>query len=105
MCGRQDQRGDVAQAARRCGLPIQRRRLCEMSEITLGVTGMTCRDCAHQVERALESVPGGERIKGAYPEAIARIESPTAIALDALNRALPKPHALSPLPTQCQPRV
>ena len=71
-----------------------------MSEITLGVTGMTCSDCAHHVERALKSVPGVEKVKVAYPEAIARIESQTAIALETLNRALPKAYGLRPIPTQ-----
>ena len=71
-----------------------------MTEVTLGVTGMTCSACAHHVERALMSVPGVEKINVAYPEAIARIESQTGIALDILNRALPKAYALSPIPTQ-----
>ena len=71
-----------------------------MTEVTLGVTGMTCSACAHHVERALMSVPGVEKIKVAYPEAIARIESQTGIALEILNRALPKAYALSPIPTQ-----
>ena len=71
-----------------------------MSEITLGVSGMTCSDCAHHVERALKSVPGVEKVRVAYPEAIARIESQSGMALEALNRALPKAYALSPIPTQ-----
>ena len=70
-----------------------------MTEITLGVTGMTCSDCAHHVERALESVPGVERVEVAYPEAIARIGSETAIALETLNRALPKAYGLKSIPT------
>ena len=71
-----------------------------MSDITLSVTGMTCSDCAHHVERALKSVPGVEKVKVAYPEAIARIESQTAIALETLNRALPKAYGLRPIPTE-----
>ncbi len=71
-----------------------------MTEVTLGVTGMTCSACAHHVERALKSVPGVEKIKVDYPEAVARIESQTGIALEILNRALPKAYALSPIPTQ-----
>ena len=71
-----------------------------MSEITLGVSGMTCSDCAHHVERALKSVPGVEKAEVAYPEAMARIEYQTGIALETLNRALPKAYALSPIPTQ-----
>ena len=70
-----------------------------MTEITLGVTGMTCRDCAHHVERALKSVPGVDKVKVAYPEAIARIGSETAIALETLNRALPKAYGLKSIPT------
>src|SRR5258708_11136874 len=76
-----------------------------MSEITLGVTGMTCGDCAHHVERALESVPGVEKVKVAYPEAIVRIGSETAIALETLNHALPKAYGLRPLPTESLHRV
>jgi mercuric reductase len=71
-----------------------------MTEITLGVTGMTCGDCARHVERALESVPGVAEVKVAYPEAIARIGSETAIALETLNHALPKAYRLRPIPTQ-----
>ena len=71
-----------------------------MTEVTLGVSGITCSACARHVERALKSVPGVEKIKVAYPEAIARIESQTGIALETLNRALPKTYALSPIPTQ-----
>ena len=75
-----------------------------MSELTLGVTGMTCSACAHHVEQALKSVPGVEKIKVAYPEAIARIESQTGIALETLNRALPKAYGLKLIPTQGLPR-
>jgi mercuric reductase len=71
-----------------------------MSEVTLGVTGMTCSDCAHHVERALKSVPGVEKVKVAYPESIARIGSQEAIALETLNRALPKAYGLRPLPAE-----
>ena len=71
-----------------------------MTEITLGVTGMTCSECARHVERALKSVPGVEKVQVAYPEAIARIGSETAIALETLNRALPKAYGLTPIPTQ-----
>lgn len=71
-----------------------------MSEITLSVTGMTCSDCARHVERALKSVPGVEKVKVAYPEAIARIGSQTAISLATLNRALPKAYGLRPIPTE-----
>lgn len=68
-----------------------------MSEIALGVTGMTCADCARHVERALKSVPGVVRVKVAYPEAIARIEGERAIPLETLNRALPTGYELTPI--------
>ena len=71
-----------------------------MSEITFGVTGMTCSDCAHHVEQALKAVPGVQKVKVAYPEAVARIESQTGIALETLNRALPKAYGLRPIPIE-----
>ena len=71
-----------------------------MTEITLGITGMTCSNCAQHVERALKSVPGVEKVRVAYSEAMARIESQTGIALETLNRALPKAYGLRPIPTQ-----
>jgi mercuric reductase len=71
-----------------------------MSEITLGVTGMTCTDCAHHVERALERVSGVRKVRVEYPKGVARIESDSALALDLLNAALPKNYRVKSLATK-----
>ena len=71
-----------------------------MSEIALRVTGMTCADCAHHVEQALKSVPGVNKVKVAYPEAIARVEGASSISMASLNAALPRAYALKPLPAE-----
>ena len=65
-----------------------------MSETTFSVTGMTCTDCAHHVERALKSVPGVSKVKVSYPEAIARIEGEAPIPLETVRAALPKGYGL-----------
>ena len=68
-----------------------------MSAITLGVTGMTCTDCAHHVEKALKQLPGVRRVKVDYAKAVARIDSESELALDTLNAALPKNYRVGPL--------
>jgi mercuric reductase len=71
-----------------------------MSETTLAVTGMTCADCAHHVQKALERLPGVRRVKVEYLKGVARIESETALAFDTLNAALPKNYRVKSLPAQ-----
>ena len=71
-----------------------------MSETTLAVTGMTCSDCAHHVEKALKGVAGVRRVHVEYPEGVATIDSESALALDGLNAALPKNYRVGPLPAQ-----
>lgn len=58
---------------------------------------MTCAGCADHVERALKAVPGVEEVDVTYPEAIARVEGKEPIALEDLNRSLPKGYLLKPL--------
>ena len=71
-----------------------------MSAMQLRVTGMTCAGCAQHVERALRAVPGVENVSVAYPESIARVESRGPIALEDMNRSLPKGYALKSLSTE-----
>lgn len=73
-----------------------------MSTCELRVTGMTCASCAHHVEQALKAVPGVDEVNVAYPESIARIEGKAPIALETLNRSLPKGYSLKPLITQAR---
>lgn len=73
-----------------------------MSEITLAVTGMTCTDCAHHVEKAIKSVAGVRNVRVEYPKGVARVESESALALDTLNAALPKNYRVKPLPAQAK---
>lgn len=63
----------------------------------LSVAGMTCAGCADHVERALKAVPGVVEVDVTYPESIARVAGKEPIALDALNRSLPKGYLLKPL--------
>lgn len=69
-----------------------------MSEIALAVSGMTCADCAHHVEKALKGVAGVREAHVEYPQCVARIESESALPIEALNAALPKPYRVSLLP-------
>jgi mercuric reductase len=61
-----------------------------MSETTLAVTGLTCADCAHHVERALSGVSGVRKVRVEFPQGLARIDSELPVSIDALNTALPK---------------
>ena len=58
---------------------------------------MTCAGCARHVEQALKAVPGVVEVDVTYPESIARVAGKEPIALDALNRSLPKGYLLKPL--------
>ncbi len=69
-----------------------------MSETTLAVSGMTCGDCASQVERALRGVPGVRKVRVDYPKGVARIDSELPLATDTLNTALPKSYRVKSLP-------
>ena len=69
-----------------------------MSTTTWAVTGMTCTDCAHHVEKALSGLSGVREVQVEYPKGVARIESESPLALDTLNAALPKSYRLRPLP-------
>jgi mercuric reductase len=71
-----------------------------MSETTLAVTGMTCTDCAHHVEKALLRLPGVRTVAVDFPQGVAQIDSDAALALDALNAALPKNFRVKALPTK-----
>ena len=68
-----------------------------MTESTLTVTGMTCVDCARQVEEALRGVFGVGQVRVDYPQGIARIESESPLAIDTLNAALPKGYRIKSL--------
>ena len=70
-----------------------------MTESTLVVTGMTCADCARHVEAALQDVLGVRQVRVDYPQAIARVESESQLAIDTLNAALPKGYRVESLPT------
>jgi mercuric reductase len=74
-----------------------------MSKTALTVTGMTCASCAQHVEKALKSLSGVRKVAVDYPRGAATIESDEALALDAMNAALPKNYRvalLSPTSTR-----
>jgi mercuric reductase len=71
-----------------------------MSETKLAVSGMTCADCATHVKKALKGVTGVRKIRVEYSNGVAWIESESALALDVLNAALPKPYRVRPLPAE-----
>ncbi len=71
-----------------------------MSETTLAVTGMTCTDCAHHVEKALLRLPGVRTVDVDFPQCVAKIDSDATLALDALNAALPKNFRVKALATK-----
>jgi mercuric reductase len=68
-----------------------------MSETTLAVTGMTCTDCAHHVEKALLRLPG---VRNVDAKRVARVDSDAALTLDAMNAALPKNYRVKALRTK-----
>lgn len=61
-----------------------------MSKTALTVSGMTCASCAEHVEKALKGLSGVRKVAVDYPRGIATIESDEALALGAMNAALPK---------------
>lgn len=65
-----------------------------MNERILNVTGMTCADCAHHVEKALQSVQELTQIEVSYPKAEARVRSAQPLTLERLNEALPHNYRL-----------
>ena len=71
-----------------------------MSETTWVVSGMTCADCAHHVQKALRRLPGVRQVEVEYPRRITRIESDSALTLDTLNAALPQNYRVQSLPAQ-----
>lgn len=71
-----------------------------MSKMALAVSGMTCADCAHHVEKALKRVAGVRKAQVEYPQGVARVESESALSIEALNAALPKQYRVSPLPVE-----
>jgi mercuric reductase len=68
-----------------------------MSESTLAVTGMTCADCARQVEQALRGISGVRKVRVDYPKAVASIDTEFPLAIDTLNAALPKSYRVASL--------
>src|SRR5690606_18724510 len=60
-----------------------------MNERILNVTGMTCADCAHHVEKALQAMPEVAEVTISYPKREARIRSTQPLTLARLNEALP----------------
>jgi mercuric reductase len=68
-----------------------------MSESTLAVTGMTCADCARQVEQVLRSISGVRKVRVDYPKALASIDTEFPLAIDTLNAALPKSYRVASL--------
>ena len=71
-----------------------------MSEIALGVTGMTCAACARHVEQALKGVAGVHTVHVDYSKGVASIDSDSVLALDNLNAVLPQQYRVGPLPVQ-----
>ncbi|KGM53254.1 mercuric reductase [Lysobacter arseniciresistens ZS79] len=65
-----------------------------MNERILNVTGMTCADCAHHVEKALQAVPELAEVAVSYPKREARIRSAQPLPLARLNEALPRNYRL-----------
>jgi len=68
-----------------------------MSESTLAVSGMTCADCARQVEQALRSISGVRKVRVDYPKAVASIDTEFPLAIDTLNAALPQGYRVASL--------
>jgi mercuric reductase len=68
-----------------------------MSETTWVVSGMTCADCAHHVEKTLRRLPGVRKVDVEYSNGVARIESDSALCVDTLNAALPKSYRVESL--------
>jgi mercuric reductase len=68
-----------------------------MSETSLGVTGMTCADCAQHIEQALSRVSGVRTVHVDFPKGVARIDSELPLAINTLNAALPKRYRLKSL--------
>ena len=66
-----------------------------MNEQTLSVTGMTCTDCAHHVEKALMTVLEIAGVEVAYPQGVVHIRSAHLLSLERLNAALPMNYRLS----------
>jgi mercuric reductase len=67
-----------------------------VSEATLAVTGLTCADCVHHVERALSGVTGVRKVRVEFPQGLARIDSESPVSIAALNAALPKNYRVQP---------
>jgi mercuric reductase len=65
-----------------------------MNERILNVTGMTCADCAHHVEKALQAVPELAEVIVSYPKREVRIRSAQSLPLSRLNEALPRTYQL-----------
>lgn len=65
-----------------------------MNERILNVTGMTCADCAHHVQKALQSVPELTGVTVSYPKKEARVRSAQPLTLEQLNAALPHNYRL-----------
>ena len=70
-----------------------------MNERILNVTGMTCADCAHHVEKALQAVPELTEVTVSYPKREVRIRSTQSLSLARLNEAMSRlpPHLKAPL--------
>ena len=71
-----------------------------MKETYLSVSGMTCMDCAHHVEKGLKGVAGVRKVHVRYPQGVARMESDSTLDLDRLNAALPQNYRVAALPAQ-----
>jgi len=60
-----------------------------MSQTVAAIAGMTCASCAQHVEQALGGMAGVRAVRVEYPKSVARIDSDSPLAIDALNAALP----------------
>ncbi|WFC43897.1 mercury(II) reductase [Pseudoxanthomonas sp. SE1] len=65
-----------------------------MNERILNVTGMTCADCAHHIEKALQAVPELAKVAVSYPKREVRVRSAHPLTLAQLNEALPRNYRL-----------
>jgi mercuric reductase len=69
-----------------------------MNQQMLAVTGMTCKDCAAHIERALRRLEGVRAVHVDFSQGRARFESEGPLSLEVLNEALPSRYRIAAMP-------
>jgi mercuric reductase len=69
-----------------------------MNQQMLAVTGMTCKDCAAHIERALRRLEGVRAVHVDFSQGHARLESEGPLSLEVLNEALPSRYRIAAMP-------